>query len=226
MATQRRLTDEQLRDLMETAHSGFPLFNGHIIADMCMEILQARRRDREDEADFEARQEEEAEAAKEWQTLKDFVRRAVRNARPRKPGDQIRWSAVSDAFALGSTSSIALCKQYGVDPHEYIEGPQCETCRENFEEERAAEVAAHDLTARLEVEPDNSAYPPVSRTIAEGVEKLCKITRALCDVLIEREDLGHRTEESCVVTQPGYYWKENGERLGIIADGEDKVRLI
>ena len=60
-----------------------------------------------------------------------LLERAVRNSRPRKPGKSPRWHAVSVVFALGSTFAMELCRKYGVDPHEQIEGPVCETCAES-----------------------------------------------------------------------------------------------
>lgn len=48
-----------------------------------------------------------------------LLSRAVRNARPRK-GRVPRWSAVADAFALGSTFSIQLCRRFGLDPDQQI----------------------------------------------------------------------------------------------------------
>lgn len=50
----------------------------------------------------------------------DLVERVMRNLWPRKPGRQLRWAAVSDAFALGSTYSQQLCWRFGLDPHEMI----------------------------------------------------------------------------------------------------------
>lgn len=58
--------------------------------------------------------------------LRDLVGRAVRNAKPTKPGKHPRWHAVGDAFALGSTFATQLCQQFGVDPDEQLEGPACE----------------------------------------------------------------------------------------------------
>jgi len=60
-----------------------------------------------------------------------LIERAVRNSRPRNPGKSPRWHAVSVVFALGSTFAMELCRKYGVDPHEQIEGPVCETCAES-----------------------------------------------------------------------------------------------
>jgi hypothetical protein len=59
----------------------------------------------------------------------DLVKRALRNCRPKKPGQSPRWSAVSDSFCLGSTFSIELCRRFNIDPHEQLEGPVCETCQ-------------------------------------------------------------------------------------------------
>ena len=58
----------------------------------------------------------------------ELVVRAIRNARPRKPGPSPRWVAVQDAFALGSTYSVALCRGFGLDPDEELDGPACEIC--------------------------------------------------------------------------------------------------
>ena len=60
----------------------------------------------------------------------ELVRRAIRNARPRKPGMSPRWVAVQDAFALGSTYSVALCRGFGIYPEELIAGPVCVSCEE------------------------------------------------------------------------------------------------
>jgi hypothetical protein len=62
----------------------------------------------------------------------DLVERAVRNARPRGTGKFVRWSAVGEAFGLGSTSSMALCKRFGLNPDDQIDGPVCEVCVENY----------------------------------------------------------------------------------------------
>jgi hypothetical protein len=57
-----------------------------------------------------------------------LVERAVRNARPRECGEVPRWAAVSDAFGLGSTYSIELCRIHGLDPDEKVSGPTCRSC--------------------------------------------------------------------------------------------------
>lgn len=51
-------------------------------------------------------------------TVEKLLERAVRNAMPSIVGSAPRWVAVSDAFALGSTYSMALCRRYGLDPDE------------------------------------------------------------------------------------------------------------
>lgn len=51
---------------------------------------------------------------------RDLVLRALRNLRPRDRRE--RWSAVSYGFGLGSTYSIELCRNFGLDPHEKIGG--------------------------------------------------------------------------------------------------------
>jgi len=61
-----------------------------------------------------------------------LVERAVRNARPRGCGKFARWSAIGETFALGSTSSIALCKRFGLNSEDQIDGPICEVCVENY----------------------------------------------------------------------------------------------
>lgn len=62
----------------------------------------------------------------------DLVKRAVRNARPREIGIEVpRWSAIGEAFGLGSTYSIELCRRFGMDPHEPLTGPECAVCAES-----------------------------------------------------------------------------------------------
>ncbi len=48
-----------------------------------------------------------------------LVERAVRGARPRK-GRVPRWSAVADAFALGSTYATQLCRRFNIDPDQQV----------------------------------------------------------------------------------------------------------
>lgn len=48
-----------------------------------------------------------------------LIERAVRNARPRK-GRVPRWSAIAEAFSLGSTYSIQLCRRFNIDPDQEI----------------------------------------------------------------------------------------------------------
>lgn len=61
----------------------------------------------------------------------ELVRRAVRNARPRKElyGGSVRWSVVGDLFALGSTYATHLCRHFGVNPEDMlgklVECPEC-----------------------------------------------------------------------------------------------------
>jgi hypothetical protein len=45
----------------------------------------------------------------------ELLRRAVRGA-ARKKSRVPAWSAVSAAFALGSTYSAQLCRRFGIDP--------------------------------------------------------------------------------------------------------------
>ena len=58
----------------------------------------------------------------------ELVARAIKNARPKTCGESPRWVAVSDTFALGSTYSSELCRVYGVDPYEMVNGPRCISC--------------------------------------------------------------------------------------------------
>lgn len=50
----------------------------------------------------------------------ELIKRAIRNARPSDRGSCVRWAAVSDTFALGSTYSIHLCRKHGFDPDEKV----------------------------------------------------------------------------------------------------------
>lgn len=52
-----------------------------------------------------------------------LLRRAVANARSRdrRKGERHpRWTAVMDAFALGSTFSRQLCRRFDLDPDEEV----------------------------------------------------------------------------------------------------------
>lgn len=50
-----------------------------------------------------------------------LLERAVRNARAQRGrGYHPRWTAVSDAFGLGSTFSQQLCRRFGLDPDEMV----------------------------------------------------------------------------------------------------------
>jgi hypothetical protein len=49
-----------------------------------------------------------------------LVRNAVRNARPSSAGYHVRWSVVADIFAVGSTSGHVLCREFGLNPDDYI----------------------------------------------------------------------------------------------------------
>jgi hypothetical protein len=59
---------------------------------------------------------------------RDLVKRALMNVPTVWTRDRReRWSAVSYAFGLGSTYSIELCRNFGLDPHEQIgEDPTAE----------------------------------------------------------------------------------------------------
>lgn len=58
----------------------------------------------------------------------DLVKRAVRNAIPHTAGPSERWVAIGDTFAVGSTVAREICKTYGLDPHEYVDGVNCISC--------------------------------------------------------------------------------------------------
>ncbi len=47
------------------------------------------------------------------------IERAVYLARPRK-GKAERWVCVRDALGYGSTTSVALCRRFKLDPHEEL----------------------------------------------------------------------------------------------------------
>lgn len=60
-------------------------------------------------------------------SLENMVKSAVIRARPRCYGKAPRWVAVRDAIGYGSTTSTKICRHFGIDPHEEIEGwPQPE----------------------------------------------------------------------------------------------------
>lgn len=65
----------------------------------------------------------EPESATPGISDEDLVQRAVRNARPRHPAGSVRWGAVADALAVGSTYATNLCRRFGLDPHEQLPGP-------------------------------------------------------------------------------------------------------
>lgn len=55
-----------------------------------------------------------------YETDEELLRRAVRGARPRRPGKHPRWVAVMDTFALGSTRAHMLCVRFGLDAEEMV----------------------------------------------------------------------------------------------------------
>lgn len=61
-------------------------------------------------------------------SAEDLVKRAMRNATPKRCGAVPRWVAVMDTFALGSTFSVQLCRLHGLDPEEKVSGARCEAC--------------------------------------------------------------------------------------------------
>jgi len=64
----------------------------------------------------------------EGYSFSGLVERAVRNAVSHTAGESLRWVAVRDTFATGSTVAIEICKAYGLDPHERISGVDCLAC--------------------------------------------------------------------------------------------------
>ena len=47
----------------------------------------------------------------------ELLRRVVRHvARKRSRRKEFAWAAVSEAFSLGSTFSMQLCRRFGLDP--------------------------------------------------------------------------------------------------------------
>ena len=60
---------------------------------------------------------------------KELVRRAMQNLRaPVGTIYQLRWVSVKDVFAVGSTTAVHLCKEFGHDPDESLPGSMCEMC--------------------------------------------------------------------------------------------------
>lgn len=55
-------------------------------------------------------------------SMEEFVRRAMRNARPHSKISAPRWVAVKDAFGCGSTVAYELCAVFGMDPEEEVQG--------------------------------------------------------------------------------------------------------
>jgi hypothetical protein len=52
----------------------------------------------------------------------------MHNLRPQGCGKTQRWSVVAATFAIGSTSAIALCREFDMDPEELLEGFPCDMC--------------------------------------------------------------------------------------------------
>jgi len=51
----------------------------------------------------------------------ELLRRAVKSARSwRYRGKHPRWTGVMDAFALGSTFAMQLCRRFGLNPDEMV----------------------------------------------------------------------------------------------------------
>ena len=55
-----------------------------------------------------------------------MVERAVRNAKPHRSGVSPRWVAVRDVFGYGHTTSVELCRRFGLDPFDMVEGTPCD----------------------------------------------------------------------------------------------------
>jgi len=55
-----------------------------------------------------------------------LVEFAVKNIKNPHHFPMVRWGLVSDLFALGSTSSHKLCREFGVDPDEELPSVKCE----------------------------------------------------------------------------------------------------
>jgi len=53
---------------------------------------------------------------------KELLRRAVKGARARRRMGEAhyRWVAVMEAFALGSTYAMQLCRRFDLDPDEVV----------------------------------------------------------------------------------------------------------
>lgn len=60
-----------------------------------------------------------------------MVERAVRNAIPHGTLPAQRWVAVREVFGYGSTTSVALCRRFGLDPYEELSGTACDSCGYN-----------------------------------------------------------------------------------------------
>jgi ribosomal protein S13 len=50
-------------------------------------------------------------------TAEDLVKRALMNLRGKR---KLRWVAVTDAFAVGSTAAYEICRHFGFDPDEEL----------------------------------------------------------------------------------------------------------
>jgi hypothetical protein len=159
-----------------------------------------------------------------------LVRNAVCNARPRGPGRHVRWSAVSDALAVGSTSAIALCRIFDRDPHEQLEGPVCEYCATT---DNSAYHTLNKIGEALNAHDDEMIVDTlltIQLAYREYLEEqsnppdrsLSQITREICDFLVKTE--GFKYSDHDQDGGPGYYSADGP--LGLAKDGEDKVRLL
>lgn len=65
---------------------------------------------------------------------RDLIERVMRNLEG--PIDNTlgrpRWAVVHDTFAVGSTVANALCREFGLDPNEYLIHPGADELAERF----------------------------------------------------------------------------------------------
>ncbi len=52
-----------------------------------------------------------------------LVERAARAAVPRDAGKAPRWSAVKDVFMVGSTTAMAICREFRINEDEEVQHP-------------------------------------------------------------------------------------------------------
>lgn len=71
----------------------------------------------------------------------EMLRRAVTYVRSRGNEPCERWVAVMDLFHYGSTTSANLCRHFGLDPFELVDGTPCQACQMRDEEMSPEEQA-------------------------------------------------------------------------------------